>query len=71
MTWQLASFALLAVALAAGFAWYERAHPSAKVLAGGWHFATETARVLDGAALLPEDGAELLRRHLTLEVPAP
>ncbi len=45
--------------------------PAADVLAGGWHFATETARVLDGAALLPEDGAELLRRHLTLEVPAP
>ena len=33
MTWQLASFALLAVALVAGFAWYERARPSAKVLA--------------------------------------
>jgi energy-coupling factor transport system substrate-specific component len=33
MTWQLASFALLAVALGAGFTWYERARPSAKVLA--------------------------------------
>lgn len=33
MTWQLASFAVLAIALAAGFAWYERARPSAKVLA--------------------------------------
>jgi energy-coupling factor transport system substrate-specific component len=33
MTWQLASFALLALALGAGFAWYERTHPSAKVLA--------------------------------------
>ena len=33
MTWQLASFALLALALGAGFAWYERARPSAKVLA--------------------------------------
>ena len=33
MSWQLASFAVLALALAAGFAWYERAHPSAKVLA--------------------------------------
>ncbi len=33
MTWQLASFAVLGLALAAGFAWYERAHPSAKVLA--------------------------------------
>jgi energy-coupling factor transport system substrate-specific component len=33
MTWQAASFAVLAIALAAGFAWYERAHPSSKVLA--------------------------------------
>src|SRR5919201_3431172 len=33
VTWQLASFAVLALALAAGFAWYERAHPSSKVLA--------------------------------------
>jgi hypothetical protein len=33
MTWQIASFAVLALALAAGFAWYERAHPSSKVLA--------------------------------------
>jgi len=33
VTWQLASFALLALALGTGFAWYERARPSAKVLA--------------------------------------
>jgi energy-coupling factor transport system substrate-specific component len=33
MTWQLGSFAVLALALAAGFAWYERTHPSSKVLA--------------------------------------
>ena len=33
MSWELASFALLAIALGAGFAWYERGHPSAKVLA--------------------------------------
>jgi Squalene-hopene cyclase C-terminal domain len=33
VTWQLASFALLALALGAGFAWYERTHPSSKVLA--------------------------------------
>lgn len=33
MTWPLASFLLLALALAAGFAWYERSHPSARVLA--------------------------------------
>jgi energy-coupling factor transport system ATP-binding protein len=43
---------------------------AADVLAGGWHFATETARILSGAggALLPEEGAELLRRSLTVEV---
>jgi energy-coupling factor transporter ATP-binding protein EcfA2 len=37
--------------------------PTADLLAGGWYFATETARILGGAhgALLPEDGAELLR----------
>jgi hypothetical protein len=33
MTWQLTSFAVLALALAAGFAWYERARPTAKVVA--------------------------------------
>ena len=33
MTWQVASFGVLALALAAGFAWYERARPSAKLLA--------------------------------------
>ena len=33
MSWQLASFSVLAVALAGGFAWYERSHPSARVLA--------------------------------------
>jgi squalene-hopene cyclase-like protein/prenyltransferase/squalene oxidase-like repeat protein len=33
MTWTLASFTVLFVALAAGFAWYERAHPSSRVLA--------------------------------------
>lgn len=32
MSWQLASFAVLALVLAAGFAWYERSHPSARVL---------------------------------------
>ena len=36
--------------------------PAADLLAGGWYFATETARILGGAggALLPEQGAELL-----------
>jgi prenyltransferase beta subunit len=33
VTWQAASIAVLALALLAGFAWYERAHPTAKVLA--------------------------------------
>ena len=44
--------------------------PAAEVLGGGWYFATETARVLGGAggALLPEQGAELLRSRLTVEV---
>jgi len=40
--------------------------PVAEVLAGGWYFATEVARVLGGAgaALTPEDGARLVRREL-------
>jgi energy-coupling factor transport system substrate-specific component len=33
VTWQVATTALLAVVLAGGFAWYERAQPSSKVLA--------------------------------------
>jgi len=33
MTWQLAAFGLLAVALAAGFAWYERTRPDARIVA--------------------------------------
>jgi energy-coupling factor transport system substrate-specific component len=33
VTWQLASFALLACALAAGFGWYERARPPARLVA--------------------------------------
>ncbi len=35
---------------------------TAELLAGGWYFATETARILGGAggALLPEEGAALL-----------
>jgi energy-coupling factor transport system ATP-binding protein len=36
--------------------------PASELLAGGWYFATETARILGGAggALLPEQGAKLL-----------
>ena len=44
--------------------------PPREVLAGGWYFATETARILggEGGALMPEEGAELLRRRMTVEV---
>ncbi len=37
-----------------------------EVLAGGWHFSTEVARVLGGAggALTAEDGARALGREL-------
>jgi energy-coupling factor transport system ATP-binding protein len=38
--------------------------PAAEVLAGGWHFSTEVARALDGAALTPEEGARALGREL-------
>ena len=39
---------------------------SDSTFAGGWHLATETARVLGGAggALTPEQGARLLEREL-------
>jgi Prenyltransferase and squalene oxidase repeat len=33
MSWQLASFGLLGLALAAGFAWYERSRPSSRTVA--------------------------------------
>jgi energy-coupling factor transport system substrate-specific component len=33
MSWAAASFALLAIALTAGFTWYERSHPTARVIA--------------------------------------
>ncbi len=39
--------------------------PVAELLSGGWYFSTETARIVDGA-LLPEDGAELLRARMTM-----
>jgi len=44
--------------------------PASELLAGGWYFATETARILGGAggALLPEQGAELLAARAPLEV---
>jgi energy-coupling factor transport system ATP-binding protein len=42
--------------------------PIEEILAGGWYFATETARILSGAgrALTPEQGAALLR-HARLD----
>jgi energy-coupling factor transport system ATP-binding protein len=46
--------------------------PATELLAGGWYFATETARILGGAAgaLLPEQGAALLRAGSRLEAVA-
>ncbi|MGA8364477.1 MAG: ATP-binding cassette domain-containing protein, partial [Solirubrobacteraceae bacterium] len=44
--------------------------PASELLAGGWYFATETARILGGAggALLPEQGAELLASRVHRDV---
>jgi energy-coupling factor transport system ATP-binding protein len=39
--------------------------PATTVLAGGWYFATETARVTEGRALLPAAGAALLAEAVT------
>jgi energy-coupling factor transport system ATP-binding protein len=36
--------------------------PIAELLAGGWYFSTEVARVLDGLAVTPEEGAARLVR---------
>src|SRR5437762_13693121 len=33
MSWQLGAFAILALALTAGFAWYERSRPDARIVA--------------------------------------
>jgi energy-coupling factor transporter ATP-binding protein EcfA2 len=40
--------------------------PTAEILTGGWYFATETARI--AGALTPEEGAQRIRRRLTMEV---
>ncbi len=55
-----AELAQRAVLLASGRVIADGAAP--EILAGGWYFATETARILEGAdgALLPEQGAALL-----------
>ncbi|WP_445151200.1 ABC transporter ATP-binding protein [Baekduia sp. Peel2402] len=42
--------------------------PASTVLAGGWYFATETARITAGRALLPADGAALLTSHAEARV---
>ena len=57
-----AAFARRAVLLADGRVIADGSAP--ELLAGGWYFATETARILGGAgeALLPEQGAALLAR---------
>jgi energy-coupling factor transport system ATP-binding protein len=46
--------------------------PIGEVLAGGWYFATETARILGGAggALRPRDGAALLKAMRHADAPA-
>jgi hypothetical protein len=41
-----------------------------EVLGGGRHFSTEVARVTNGAALLPEEGARLLGESASLTAPA-
>ena len=41
-----------------------------EVLGGGRHFSTEVARVTNGAALLPEEGARLLGESASLGAPA-
>jgi energy-coupling factor transport system ATP-binding protein len=63
-----AAFADRAVLLADGRVIADGA--PAELLAGGWYFATETARVLGGAggALLPAEGAAWIRDHVQMEV---
>jgi len=63
-----ASCATRAVLLADGRVIADGSAP--ELLAGGWYFATETARILGGAggALLPEQGAELLGERALAEV---
>jgi energy-coupling factor transport system ATP-binding protein len=59
-----ANFASRAVLLADGRVIADG--PIEEILAGGWYFTTEAARILDGAqgALRPEQGAELLRERM-------
>jgi energy-coupling factor transporter ATP-binding protein EcfA2 len=59
-----ADFATRAVLLADGRVIADG--PIEEILAGGWYFTTESARILDGApgVLRPEHGAELLRARI-------
>ena len=45
--------------------------PPEELLAGGWYFSTEVARVLDGAAVRPGEGAALISAALGREEPQP
>jgi len=65
-----AAFAVRAILLADGRIIADG--PAPELLAGGWYFATETARILGGAgqALLPEQGATLLTRSAPAEAVA-
>jgi energy-coupling factor transporter ATP-binding protein EcfA2 len=38
--------------------------PATEILAGGWYFSTEVARILGDAAISPEAGADLIRERL-------
>ena len=65
-----AEFASRAVLLAEGRVIADGA--TAEILSGGWYFATETARILDGAqgVLRPEQGATLLRAQADALTPS-
>ena len=41
--------------------------PADELLGGGWYFSTEVARILDGVAVTPEQGAAVLRAALDAE----
>ncbi len=54
MSWQLASFAIVLVALALAFRWYEHTHPPAKLLAVVATLATIAALGRDAFAAVPD-----------------
>jgi energy-coupling factor transport system ATP-binding protein len=66
-----AEFATRAVLLAGGRVIADGAIE--EILAGGWYFTTESARILDGATgvLRPEQGAELLRSRMAADAAEP